>query len=56
MARATKERLERDAARFGLKTQPAKPSKYDAAPCVSCGNPLGMHTRAEIYNCAMARS
>lgn len=30
-------------------------SKHDAEPCVSCGMPLGAHSRREIHDCAMAR-
>lgn len=86
MARATKERIQRDAVRFGLGrgisspaaetargphdppgscaftssgvcvNHPPKPGKHDATPCVSCGRPLGQHTRTEIHNCAMERS
>lgn len=54
MARATKERLALDAQRLGLNKP--KPGKHDATPCVSCGRPLGMHTRTEIHDCAMERS
>lgn len=54
MARATKERLERDAARFGLVANSVMrayvSSLLDEAECV-CGRLIGKHSRAQLFEC-----
>lgn len=58
MARATKERLERDAARFGLGqgiSSPAVEPEYDPdSRCPACKRPMREHVTArQVHDCAM---
>jgi len=55
MSRATKERLERDAVRFGLAT-PSQQKKLkraiNASLCEVCGICIAGHSDAQVFACA----
>jgi len=58
MATSTKQR---GATQAQLAARQARAEKVRAeilakTPCVACGEPLGMHSRVQVHDCAMARS